>query len=72
MRQVLQTWQQIWRSEAGSRLWLSSLIAAMEEASQPDIRRKAVEAETLAQFRAQLALPASLRHYPKPTSGLRH
>jgi hypothetical protein len=69
MRQKLQTWQQIWRSEAGSRLWLSSLIAAMEEASQPDIRRKAVEAETLAQFRAQLA---SLRHYPKPTSGLRH
>jgi hypothetical protein len=70
MRQELQRRPQMWRSEAGSRRWLLSLIAAMEEASQPEIRRKAVAPQTLAQLRAQLELSASFRLYP--TSGLRH
>ncbi|MET3906591.1 hypothetical protein ABID59_000922 [Bradyrhizobium sp. S3.3.6] len=60
----------VWRSEAGSRLWLSGLIAAMERAAQPDQRRLPVAPETLAALRAQLALPASLRLFPSST--LRH
>jgi hypothetical protein len=70
MRQELRTLQQMWRSEAGSRRWLSSLIAAMEEASRPEVRRKPVEPETLAQLRARLELPASGRLHP--TSAVRH
>ncbi|MBR0713737.1 transcriptional regulator [Bradyrhizobium liaoningense] len=68
MRQELQ----IWRSDAGSRLWLSALVAAMEEAAQPEIRRQGVPAETIAQLRVQLALPASLRLYQAAASHLRH
>ena len=61
---------QMWRSEAGSRLWLSGLIAALEHAARPEIRREPVAAETLAALRAQLALPASFRM--SPISTLRH
>jgi hypothetical protein len=61
---------QIWRSEAGSRLWLSGLIAAMEHAAQPEQRRQPVAPETLAELRAQLALPASF--LLSPISTLRH
>ena len=64
MRQELRTW----RNEAGSRRWLSALIAAMEEASQPE--HPPIESSTLEQLRVQLALPASVRlHQP---SMLRH
>ena len=64
MRQELWTW----RSETGSRRWLSALIAAMEEASQPE--HPPIESSTLEQLRVQLALPASVRlHQP---SMLRH
>ena len=65
MRQELQAW----KSEAGSRIWLSALIAAMEDASCPEPERSKLPAETLAQFRAQLGLPASLLY---PASHLRH
>ncbi|QFI71115.1 transcriptional regulator [Bradyrhizobium betae] len=58
---------QIWRSEAGSRLWLSGLIAAMQYAEQPEIRREPIGAETLVRLRAHLALTASF-----PLSTLRH
>lgn len=68
MRQELRTWQ----SDTGSRLWLSALVAAMEEAAQPEIRRQGVPAETLRQLRVQLAHPASLALYRGPASGLRH
>ena len=55
-------WQhQIWRSEAGSRLWLSGLIAAMEHAERPEVRRQPVAPEILVDLRAQLALMASFR-----------
>lgn len=52
---------QIRRSEAGSRLWLSGLIAAMEHAERPEIRRQPVAPEILVELRAQLALTASFR-----------
>ncbi|WP_256809333.1 MULTISPECIES: transcriptional regulator [unclassified Bradyrhizobium] len=52
---------QNWRSEAGSRLWLSGLIAAMEHAERPEIRRQPVAPEVIVELRAQLALTASFR-----------
>jgi hypothetical protein len=62
--------QQNWRSEAGSRLWLAGLIAAMEHADQPEVRRQPIAPESLAGLRAQLALTASWR--TAPISSLRH
>nr|AWM07138.1 transcriptional regulator [Bradyrhizobium symbiodeficiens] len=61
---------QIWRSEAGSRLWLSGLIAAMEHAERPEIRRQPVDPEVLVELRAQLALTALFRSCQMST--LRH
>lgn len=61
---------QIWRSEAGSRLWLSGLIAAMEHAERPDVRRQPVAPEILVELRAQLALTALVRSSQMST--LRH
>lgn len=61
---------QNWRSEAGSRLWLSGLIAAMKQAERPDVRRQPVAPEILLELRAQLALTASFR--PASSSTLRH
>jgi len=50
----------VWRSEAGSRLWLLTLIAAMEDASCPELRQRSVDARTVQQLQAQLAFPSSL------------
>jgi len=61
---------QIWRSEAGSRLWLSGLIAAMQHAERPEVRRQPVAPEILVELRAQLALTALFRS--SPISTLRH
>ncbi|QOZ45938.1 transcriptional regulator [Bradyrhizobium sp. CCBAU 53340] len=61
---------QVWRSEAGSRLWLSGLIAAMQHAERPEIRRQPVAPEVIVELRAQLALTASYRSSPPST--LRH
>jgi hypothetical protein len=61
---------QIWRSEAGSRLWLSGLIAAMQHAERPEVRRQPVAPEILVELRAQLALTASFRS--SPISNQRH
>lgn len=58
---------QIWRSEAGSRLWLSGLIAAMQHAEQPEIRRQPVAPNVIAELRAQLALTASYRFFQMST-----
>lgn len=52
---------QMWRSEAGSRRWLAGLIAAMEHAERPEVRRQPVAPELLVELRAQLALTASFR-----------
>jgi|GEM_PF-2278576 len=62
--------QQIWRSEAGSRLWLAGLLAAMEHAERPEVRRQPVAPELLVELRAQLALNASFRM--SQISTLRH
>jgi hypothetical protein len=51
----------IWRSEAGSRRWLSGLVAAMQHAERPDVRRQPVAPEIIVELRAQLALAASYR-----------
>lgn len=61
---------QIWRSEAGSRLWLSGLISAMEHAERPEVRRQPVAPEILIELRAQLALTALFRS--SQLSTLRH
>jgi hypothetical protein len=61
---------QMWRSEAGSRRWLSGLIAAMEHAGRPEIRRQPVPPEIIAELRAQLALTAPYRS--SQISTLRH
>ncbi|MDH6262446.1 transcriptional regulator [Bradyrhizobium sp. BR13661] len=59
---------QVWRSEAGSRLWLSGLIAAMQDAERPEIRRQAVAPEVIVDLTAQLALAMSYRSSPLSTS----
>ena len=61
---------QDWRSETGSRLWLSGLIAAMQHAERPEIRRLPVAPEIIVELRAQLALAASYR--ASQISTLRH
>lgn len=61
---------QIWQSEAGSRAWLTGLIAAMQHAERPEIRRQPVAPEVIVELRAQLALAASYRS--SPISTLRH
>jgi len=61
---------QIWRSEAGSRLWLSGLIAAMEHAERPDVRRQPVAPQIMLELQAQLALTALFRS--SQISTLRH
>lgn len=58
---------QIWRSEAVSRVWLSGLIAAMQHAEQPEIRRQPVAPNVIAELRAQLALTASYRSFQMST-----
>ncbi|RTM13945.1 MAG: transcriptional regulator [Bradyrhizobiaceae bacterium] len=61
---------QIWRSEAGSRLWLSGLVAAMEHAERPEVRRQPVAPAILLELRAQLALTALYQSFQIST--LRH
>ena len=58
---------QIWRSEVGSRFWLFGLIAAMQHAERPEVRRQPVAPEILVELRAQLALTASFRSSPIST-----
>ncbi|MBR1122391.1 transcriptional regulator [Bradyrhizobium lablabi] len=52
---------QAWNAGSGERLWLSMLIDAMEQASRPELRSSPCDGVALARFRAQLALPASVR-----------
>jgi len=62
MGQRLETWQH----GSGDRRWLALLVAAMEQASQPEIRAVPCEIETLQALRAQLARPVRILPY-KPT-----
>lgn len=52
---------QIRQSEAGSRAWLCGLLAAMQHAERPEIRRQPVAPEVIVELRAQLTLTASFR-----------
>ena len=56
-----------WKSETGERLWLSTLIDAMEQTASPEPRSTAYDGVALARFRAQLAVPASV-HFASPLS----
>ncbi|MBI5319213.1 transcriptional regulator [Bradyrhizobium sp.] len=49
------------RGGHGERLWLSALVDAMEQVSQPPPRPEACDGRRLAALRAQLALPAQMR-----------
>jgi len=59
-----------WHGADGERRWLSLLIAAMEEASRPEIRSTPCESAVLQACRAQLAQPAT--GYPSAVSMVRH
>jgi hypothetical protein len=48
-----------WHGGDGERLWLSLLVAAMEEASRPEIRSKPCESAILHACHEQLAQPAT-------------
>ena len=50
---------QPWRSGDGDRLWLSMLVATMEQVSRPELRKLPCEPSILAAFRTELAHPAS-------------
>jgi hypothetical protein len=55
---------QTWRSEPGSRRWLSMLVGAMEESASLELRQQPCPPSALEGLRAQLALPASPQSYP--------
>ena len=59
-----------WHGGDGERLWLSLLVAAMEEASRPEIRSKPCESAVVQACRAQLAQPAT--GYSRAPSMIRH
>jgi hypothetical protein len=65
MAQRLEQWQ-----GDGGRRWLSLLVAAMEEASRPEVRSRPCERATLQAYRAQLAQPVT--GYGHSPSTLRH
>jgi hypothetical protein len=48
-----------WRSGDGHRLWLSMLVATMEEVSRPEFRALPCEPSVLMALGAQLARPAA-------------
>ena len=48
-----------WHGGGGERLWLSLLVAAMEDASRPEIRSTPCESAILQACRAQLAQPVT-------------
>jgi hypothetical protein len=59
-----------WRGGDGERLWLSLLVAAMEEASRPEIRSKPCDSAILQACRAQLMQPGT--GYAGTSSAARH
>jgi hypothetical protein len=52
---------QEWRSAGAQRVWLSTLIHAMEQVSRPEQRAMPCDAQAVAALRAQLARPAASR-----------
>jgi hypothetical protein len=63
---------QTWRSAGGDRLWLSTLIDAMEEVSRPERRSVPADRLVLAAVHAQLTRPASARAHYGSTFSLRN
>jgi hypothetical protein len=61
-----------WRSGNDSRVWLSMLVRAMEQASRPEVRSLPCDPAILAGLYAQLSLPASPRGYGTPVFRLRN
>jgi hypothetical protein len=70
LRQTMGQRLEQWRGGDGERLWLSLLVAAMEEASRPEIRSKPCEAAILQACRAQLMQPVT--SYVHASSAARH
>jgi hypothetical protein len=68
MGQRLQPWQ----SGDGDRLWLSMLVATMEQVSRPELRGLPCEPSILAAFRDGLARPASPYPYGASSFSLRN
>jgi hypothetical protein len=62
----------IWQGGEDRQLWLSMLIAAMEEASRPEVRAKPIAPAILAGLRAQLAQPVLRYPYPGSAFSLRN
>lgn len=50
-----------WRGRHGERLWMSSLVEAMERIGQPARRAEPCDISSLRGLRAQLALPVQPR-----------
>jgi hypothetical protein len=63
---------QPWRSEDGEKMWLSALIAAMEQVSRPEFRGLSCDQSVLDAFGAQLARPASPYPYGVSPFSLRN
>ena len=58
-----------WRSGDGQKLWLSTLIAAMEQVSRRAVREAPCDGSVLSELRRQLARPASpYPHWPMQRS----
>lgn len=73
MGQRLQPWQLgDWRSGDGEKLWLSMLVATMEELSRPEFRAAYCDSAVLAEVRAQLARPVSPYPYGASNFSLRN
>jgi len=63
---------QAWRSGEGEKVWLSMLIAAMEQAARPELRALPCDRSVLAQMSARLAQPASPYRYGASPFSLRN
>jgi hypothetical protein len=63
---------QPWRSGDGEKMWLSALIAAMEQVSCPEFRGLPCDRSVLDAFGAQLARPASPYPYGDSPFSLRN
>ena len=63
---------QPWRSGDGEKMWLSTLIDAMEQVSRPEFRGLSCDQTVLDAFGAQLARPASPYPYGASPFSLRN
>ena len=61
-----------WRSGDGEKMWLSTLIATMEQVSRPELRGLCCDQTVLDALGAQLARPASPYPYGVSPFSLRN